>query len=263
MLQALTRFFRRGRDTAQCELSFDTPAPRTADELLTRLRGLGLGRIARIRLTRNRNVMVSFGGGELRVHEGYLDAPESVLRAIVAFVEGRTRAERRAAQRIIVAVPIREDGPSVRRERTHSDDEEFVGQLTAWHQRYNARHFDGRLKPVAIRVSRRMKRRLGHYTAATRDGESAEIAISRSHVVTHGLTEALHTLLHEMVHQWQDETERPIDHGSTFRAKSREVGIAPYARRVLATRVGRAPGSDALTRGAARESANGFPLSRE
>ncbi|MEO8621933.1 MAG: SprT-like domain-containing protein [bacterium] len=253
MLQALTRFFRRDRDTAQFELSFETTIPRTADELLTRLRQLGLKRITRAKLTRNRNVMVSFGGGELRVHEGYLEAPESVLRAIVIFVEGRTRADRRSAQRIIVAYPIRSSKPPTRRDRTHSDDAEIVETLKAWHHRYNTRHFNARLSAIGIRVSRRMKSRLGHYSASVPGGEAAEIAISRTHLRKHGWTETLHTLLHEMVHQWQAETERSIDHGSTFRAKAREVGIAPYARRVLATRPGRAPGQQALGRHAARE----------
>jgi SprT-like family len=253
VLQALTRFFRRDRNTAQFELSFDATIPRTAEELLTRLCQLGLKRITRARLTRNRNVMVSFGGGELRVHEGYLDAPESVLRAIVIFVEGRTRAERRSAQRVIVAYPIRSSKPATRRDHTHVDDVEIVETLTAWHQRYNVRHFNGRLSTIGIRVSRRMKSRLGHYSASVTGGEVAEIAISRTHLIKHGWTETLHTLLHEMVHQWQAETERTIDHGATFRAKAREVGIAPYARRVLATRPGRAPGSQTLGRHAARE----------
>ncbi|MBC7670820.1 MAG: SprT-like domain-containing protein [Polaromonas sp.] len=252
MLQALTRFFRGNRDTPQFELSFETTNPRTADELLARLRQLGLKRIAKARLTRNRNVMVSFGGGELRVHEGYLVAPESVLRAIAMFVEGRTRADRRAAQRIIVAFPILTAAPSARRERTHADDEGIVEQLEAWHQRYNARHFNGHLRQVAIRVSRRMKSRLGHYTVGARGGAGAEIAISRSHVLKHGWPEALHTLLHEMVHQWQDETERTIDHSASFRAKCREVGIAPYARRVLQMRVGHALDSHTVVRQAAR-----------
>jgi hypothetical protein len=75
-----------------------------------------------------------------------------------------------------------------------------------------------------------MKSRLGHYTAAGR-GEVGEIAISRRHLRRHGWDEALHTLLHEMVHQWQDETGHTIDHGAGFRAKAREVGIAPSARR--------------------------------
>ena len=253
MLQALTRFFRPRRDLAQLELSFGGGAPHNADELLARLRQLGLRRITRCRLTRNRNVMVSFGGGVLRVHEGYLAAPESVLQAIVAFVEGRTRAERREAQRRIVAFPVRSPRPASRRERTHPDDVEVAAQLTAWHARYNNRHFDAALKPIEIRVSRRMKTRLGHYTAATAGGEAAEIAISRAHVRRHGWPEALHTLLHEMVHQWQDEAGHTIDHGATFRAKARAVGIAPYARRVLATRPGRGEGSTTLGRRAARK----------
>ncbi len=253
MLQALTRWFRRNADAAQFELSLETTIPRTGEELLARLRQHGLRRITRVRLTRNRNVMVSFGGGELRVHGGYLEAPEAVLRAIVIFVEGRTRTERRAAQRIIVAFPIRASRSAARRDRTHDDDVHFVETLTAWHERYNGRHFNGRLTMVPIRVSRRMKSRLGHYSASTAGAEPAEIAISRTHVVKHGWTEALHTLLHEMVHQWQDETERTIDHGSSFRAKARDVGIAPYARRVLASRPGRALGAQTLGRRAARE----------
>ena len=238
---------------SQPELGFSASAPRDADELLARLRLLGLTRIRRCRLTRNRNVMVSFGAGDLRVHEGYLNAPEAVLRAIVTFVEGRTRSERRAAQRIIVAHPIRSPRPPARRDRTHEEDVEIAEKLGDWHGRYNSRHFHCRLRPVHIRVSRRMKSRLGHYTASTPGGEPAEIAISRVHLRKHGWEEALHTLLHEMVHQWQDESGHTIDHGASFRAKAREIGIAPYARRVLATRPGRAEGSQTLGRRAARD----------
>lgn len=252
MLRALTRLLRGRRDGAQLELSFDGGVPHTADELLARLQRLGLRRITRLKLTRNRNVMVSFGGGSLRVHEGYLAAPETVLRAIVAFVEGKSRTDRREAQQIIVLHPVRTSKAAARRERTHPEDVEIASQLKAWHGRYNVRHFHGRLAAVDIRVSRRMKTRLGHYTAATPGGESAEIAISRAHLRKHGWQETLHTLLHEMVHQWQDEAGHTIDHGATFRAKSREVGIAPYARRVLATRPGRADGSQSIGRRAAR-----------
>ncbi len=221
-------------DAAQLELAIEPVSPRNAEELLTRLRQLGLRRSTRVRLTNNRTVMVSYAGAELRANAGYLAAPETVLRAIVAFVEGRTRAERRMAQRAIIAFPIasRVAKPAERRERTHADDVAMVEQLAAWHHRYNGRHFNGELETVPIRVSRRMKSRLGHYSPG-REGTRAEIAISRSHIRRHGWPEALHTLLHEMVHQWQDETGRPIDHGSGFRAKCRELGIAPHARRAL------------------------------
>jgi len=68
VLQSLKTFFRRGALTPlaepqQLSLELDSAAtplpPRDADELLARLRVLGLKRIEHCRLTRNRNVMVS------------------------------------------------------------------------------------------------------------------------------------------------------------------------------------------------------------
>ncbi len=233
MLHALARFIGRSR-TDPSQLSFDLAVPaRTADDLLSRLRALGLRRIATLTLTRNRAVMVSYRGGELRVHEAYLAAEVAVLRAIVRFVEGRTRAERRAAQRDIMAHEIPTIARKITRERTAPQDLPLAARLAEVHRDLNARHFGDSLTEIPIRVSRRMRSRLGHYTAATPAGDSAEIAISRSHLRRHGWDETLHTLLHEMVHQWQDETGRSIDHGTTFRAKAREVGIEAAARRMV------------------------------
>ncbi|HJQ20430.1 MAG TPA: SprT-like domain-containing protein [Gemmatimonadaceae bacterium] len=209
-------------------------APRTAEDLFTRLRALGLRRITRCRLTNNRNVMVSFGANELRVHEGYLDAPDEVLFAIVRFVEGTTRSERLRARRRLLEYPIETQAPVRPRNGTHPDDQRLAERLTEWHARYNEQFFGGALRALQVRVSRRMRARLGHYTAATRAGEPAEIAISRRHLRAHGWDEALHTLLHEMVHQWQDERGMAIDHGRTFRKKAREIGISPLARRTVA-----------------------------
>ncbi len=206
-----------------------------------RLRALGLTGIDRVRLTRNRAVMVSFSGGELRVHEGYVDAPEVVLRAIVRFVCGRTRAERQRARAAILAHQIvRPTAPTRRRERVRADDAPTIAQLERFHSEYNRRHFGGRLRAVPIRLSGRMRTRLGHYMAASPTGDVAEIVIGRDHLRRHGWEEALHTLLHEMVHQWQDETGHAIDHGATFRRKAREVGIIASARRHVLPRRGRA-----------------------
>ncbi len=230
MLRALTStLFRRARDAGQLTLELDS-APRDADELLARLRLLGLKRIGQCTLTRNRNVMVSFRGTELRVHQGFLAAPRDVHQAIVTFIEGRTRTERRLAQRRIVAFEIVAPGPPARRERTRPEDAPVAAKLTEWHARYNAQHFAGSLAAIPVRVSRRMRSRLGHYTAGT-DGRPGEIAVSWRHLRRHGWQEVLDTLLHEMVHQWQDETKRAIDHGRAFRAKAREVGITASARR--------------------------------
>jgi hypothetical protein len=208
-------------------------APRNATELLARLRALGLSGIDRCRLTRNRAVMVSYRGRELRVHEGFLSAPPDLLAAIVTFVSGRTAASRRLARRRILAYPIARAPRARRPDAPHPDDAPLAKRLTEWHCRYNDRHFEGALKTIEVRVSRRMRARLGHYMSASPSGESAEIVVSRRHIRRHGWDEALHTLLHEMVHQWQDETGHPIDHGRVFRTKAREVGVAPSARRTV------------------------------
>ena len=97
-----------------------------------------------------------------------------------------------------------------------------------------------------------MRARLGHYMSAAPSGEPAEIVVSRRHIRRHGWEEALHTLLHEMVHQWQDETGHPIDHGRVFRAKARDVGVAPSARRTV-TPLARAGSSDAKNAPAAAQ----------
>ena len=233
MLRSLMR--RRQHPAAQLRLVLEPP-PRTADELLDRLRAFGLRRMTMCRLTRNRNVMVSFRNTEVRVHRGYLTAPDDVLKAIVVFVEGRTRAERQRARRVLVEFPISVDDVRPRRSRegTHPDDRRAAERLTEAHARYNAELFGGELRAIQVRVSRRMRARLGHYTAATKAGDPPEIAISRRHVRRHGWEEALQTLLHEMVHQWQDERGLPIDHGRGFREKARELRISPFARRFVA-----------------------------
>lgn len=222
---------RRAPDENQLGLVLDAP-PASADELLGRLRALGLTGIDECRLTRNRSVMVSFRGNALRVHEGFLTAPEPIWLAIVDFVRARTRSARREAGRRLEAHPL----PRCQRQRpsdeSHPDDARLAVRFAEWHARYNTRHFDNVLRVIPIRLSRRMRTRLGHYSASSADAE-AEIVISRRHLRRHGWDEALQTLLHEMVHQWQDESGLPIDHGRAFRRKCREVGILPMATRDL------------------------------
>lgn len=231
MLQSLKRRLLPGS-----KLALPLGRATTAGELLATLRSLGLRRITACRLTRNRSVMVSFCGEELRVHEGYLAAPADVLAAIVHFVEGPTRIERQRARRHLLSFPIERHGtaPARRRQVTHPDDRAAAATLTEWHARMNREHFGGALRALEVRVSRRMRARLGHYLAATRHGDAPEIAISRLHLRRHGWDEALQTLLHEMVHQWQDEHGLPIDHGPVFRRKCRDIGIPPRARRAVA-----------------------------
>ncbi len=201
--------------------------------LLHRLHALGLHSVDTITLMRTRRVMVSLLGRTLRIHEGYTGAPEPVLRAVVTFATARTRMARLQARDVILAHPV--DRPAARRrdEPPRPGDTALLARLADAHAELNARHFDGALTRIPVRLSGRMKTRLGHYSPAGDDGPGAEIVISRRHLRRDGWAEALHTLLHEMVHQWQDETARPLDHGPAFRRKAREVGVLPMARRPI------------------------------
>ena len=152
-------------------------------------------------------------GGKATKRPGKPSAKPSATRPIAGATAIATVGERR------VRVP-----------RTHKDDVEFVHQLQAAHAEYNAALFHGELKPVVIRISRRMKNRLGHYMEAGK-GLPAEIAISRRHLGRDPWDDVLHTLVHEMVHQWQDENGYPLDHSQIFRRKAREVGISARATR--------------------------------
>jgi len=224
-------------DRDQLALELDEEAPRNAEELRARLQRLGLGSQYRVRLTTNRTVVVSYSGGELRIHNSFLGASEEVWKAIIIFVHGRNRVARQEARRTILEFPVARppDAPRRRRtpERTHPADAPIIRELSRWHRAYNEARFGGTLRPVPIRISRRMKSRLGHYSPAA-DGCEPEIVLSRRHIRRDGWEEALHTLLHEMVHQWQDEQRLPVDHGASFRAKARAVGITPLACRAVA-----------------------------
>ncbi len=224
-------------DRNQLALELDEARPRNAQELRARLQRLGLGSQYRVRLTTNRTVVVSYSGGELRIHYSFLDADEEVWKAIITFVYGRNRVARQEARRAILEFPVARSNDPPRRkrrpERTNPADLPVIRDLSRWHLEYNSERFGGVLRAIPIRISRRMKSRLGHYSPAS-DGCDPVIVLSRRHIRRDGWEEALHTLLHEMVHQWQDEQGLPVDHGSSFRVKARAVGITPLACRAVA-----------------------------
>jgi SprT-like family len=213
--------------------------------LPSRLALLGLHGYNRIVTHTNRTVMVSLGAhGVLRLHRGYAFAPDPVLEAIVRFLDPRlSRPARRLAEREFLAFPVEEHAPPppgpAPRERPRPGDLLVLHRLSQAHERLNALYFDGLLSSLPIRLSGRMRSRLGELSVDLRTGRPIEIAISRRHIARHGWAEVEHTLLHEMVHQWQAETGRPVDHGPSFRRKAREVGVLPVARRAVGGGSGR------------------------
>ncbi len=211
----------------QLALDLERPA-----DLPGRLRAAGLPPALTLVLHRNRRVMLSFDGcGALRVHEGYAQAPDDIIRAIVAWARpGLRRAARLDLARVFLTFSVHGNQPPPRRKRPEppvAGDDTKLLQLRALHHELNARWFDGRLTPVALELSGRMKRKLGHYEPRSSGGPA--IAISRRHLKRHGWGSVAETLLHEMVHQWQDETGLAVDHGPLFRRKAKAVGIDPRA----------------------------------
>ena len=207
------------------------------EDLSARLYLLGLHGVSRVVTHTNRAVMVSIGKRRvLRIHAGYAYASDSVLRAIIRFLDPRLpRAVRRAAERELLAFPVEEYAsggpPRLRQERPRPGDLLLLHRLNQAFDRFNREHFDGRLSTVPIRLSGRMRTRLGELSVDLRTGEPIEIAISRRHIARHRWTEVEHTLLHEMVHQWQAHSGLPVDHGPLFREKARQVGVVPGAKR--------------------------------
>ena len=104
----------------------------------------------------------------------------------------------------------------------------MIDRLNALRTEYNERHFAGTLPAIPIRLSHRMRTRLGELLASA-SGAAVGITISRRHIRRDGWNAVADTLLHEMVHQWQAANGHPLDHGREFRRKAMDVGISPRA----------------------------------
>jgi SprT-like family len=206
------------------------------DCLPERLVALGLKDVERVVTHANQSVMLSLSRRVLRIHRGYAFAPDGVLQAVVRFLNPRVARElRRAAEREFLEFPVQAYAPSAVRlrkpEPARPGDVRLLHRLETLHRELNDRHFGGQLSEIPIRLSSRMKRRLGELSVDGRTGKAAEIALSRRHISRHPWAEVEHTMLHEMVHQWQAENGFPVDHRARFRRKAQEVGVLPQAQR--------------------------------
>jgi hypothetical protein len=218
--------------------------------LENRLLTLGLREIDRVVTHTNRTVMLSLTRRILRIHRGYSYAPDRVLKAIVRFLNPRVpRALRRVAEREFLQFPVEEHAPPSgqdRRERPRPGDVLLLHRLETLYHQLNQKHFGGTLGEIPIRLSGRMRRRLGELSVDIRTGRPLELSLSRQHIARHTWAEVEHTLLHEMVHQWQAETELKVDHGPTFRRKAQEVGVLPAAKRTIGGEAARRIGNSLI-----------------
>jgi SprT-like family protein len=206
------------------------------DSLPERLQALGLREIERVVMHSNQTVMLSFHRRVLRIHRGYGFAPDDVLQAIVRFLNPHIpRTSRRLAEREFLGFPVHAFAPARPRspDRTRPSDIRLVHRLRRRWSELNGEFFGGVLPEISIRISSRMKSRLGELSVDLKTGRPREITISRRHLARHPWSEVEHTLLHEMVHQWQAENGLAVNHGPSFRRKAREVGVLPAARRTI------------------------------
>jgi hypothetical protein len=206
------------------------------DGLPDRLRGLGLRNVEQIVTHANQTVMLSLSRRVLRIHRGYAFAPDDILRAVVRVQNPHVpRGHRRAAEREFLSFPVHAYAPPAprRRERARQGDIRLLHRLRELWSQLNDQFFGGSLPEIPIRISSRMKSRLGELSVDLKSGRPKEIAIGRRHILRHPWAEIEHTLLHEMVHQWQAMSGLRVDHGPAFRQKAREVGVLPAARRAI------------------------------
>lgn len=117
-------------------------------------------------------------------------------------------------------------------------DADAVRQLAKSFQALNARHFGGALPALPIRLSGRLRTRLGQIVLERSTGRPVAIELNRRHVSADDPREVEATVLHEMVHLWQSVNGHRVDHGPRFRAEARRVGVTAAARRMMRARAG-------------------------
>ncbi len=220
-------------------LNWAKEAARAADEALLCRRLELLGIKLPVVVHENRTVLVSLTrGGVVRIHRGFAYASDRTLQAVIRFVKPTTRRPvRRQAEQEVISFPVDEYVtprrlPS-RRARHRPGDGKLLAELRGAHDRLNRAHFGGTLSSIRFQISDRMRTRLGELTLDAQTHEVVEIAISRRHLKLDSWKEIEDTILHEMIHQWQAECGLKVDHGSTFRAKAKEIGVVPRADRAV------------------------------
>lgn len=228
-MSMLDRLLRRGDAAGESRLE---------DVVLREVRAGGRA-FEQLVFTRNARVMVSVGdnGRTLRLNERFGEAPAEVLRAVGAMYAPAGR--RSAKGKEVVRAYLRETAPppapgaagrrrKPRPRRVAAADVPHVERLRREYDRVNAEHFGGALPRIHIALSRRMKRRNGHFSA-----DPLEIVISRRLCVHAVDGEAEMTLRHEMIHLWQHVEGRKPGHGADFRACAKRIGVHPRATRAV------------------------------
>jgi hypothetical protein len=223
-------------------------ADRTETGFLEALHRRGARRLRRVTFRRNRTTIWSLSGGGtvLNLHEGYRDAPASILDAfalIVADASRDTTAYREAARCVRewpgLEPALRRARDAYRRQRRarRRPTPTYPGPCcaTAEQKRYlrrlylylNESRFEGRLpRTLPLRLSNRFSSRLGQLVPGTCDGRRIvlEIALNVDLMLRGNGRERLDTLVHEMAHAADWLFSGGEGHGSSWRRWARTAG---------------------------------------
>lgn len=218
------------------------PGARTEAEVLAVLRRHGAPH-RRLLFTQNRRTMISVGRDRslIRMHAAFAEADEAVLAAVAqlytATTSPRKRASaKRAVRAFINTITVDRSAARPPRRRRHPADAEQLARMQAEFDRVNRASFGGRLPRVPLHLSRKMRRRNGHFSSTP-----LEIVISWR-LCVHGLPgEAEETMRHEMIHLWQYIEGLPVDHGAAFRRAAHRLDVHPRATRHVRWQGGRPP----------------------
>jgi hypothetical protein len=98
-----------------------------------------------------------------------------------------------------------------------------IKTLQALWLKLNERFFDGKLRPISIRLTR-SRQLYGYYEPTTNSSQSV-IRISGN--LNKSSEDFYDTLLHEMIHQYlyEQQIEDEADHGPKFKEHAERVGI--------------------------------------
>jgi len=194
----------------------------------------------RLMLTNNRRTMISVGRDRslIRMHHAFAGADEAVLAAVaVLYTPGAPARKRSAAKRavraFINAIPLDRTVARPLRRRAHPRDRAHLERMQAVFDEVNRASFAGKLPRVPIHLSRKMRRRNGHFSS-----RPLEIVISWR-LCAHGAPgEAEETMRHEMIHLWQYVEGLPVDHGPVFRRAAHRLNVHPRATRPVRWKAG-------------------------
>jgi len=187
----------------------------------------------RVMFTRNRRTMISVGRDRslIRMHLSFAAADEAVLAAVaVVYTPGVSPRKREAAKQAVRAfirtIPAERVAVRPLRRSAHPADRAQLERMQAVFDQVNRASFGGKLPRVPIHLSRKMRRRNGHFSS-----HPLEIVISWR-LCAHGAAgEAEETMRHEMIHLWQYVEGLPVDHGPVFRRTARKLNVHPRATR--------------------------------